>query len=467
MAHLSQPPSSATASSSHHYFANTYSPSDSIARASSSLTSAGSPAPVSLSQQHHPHVNGAEGSMAHSSSSTLTSTSTSTSLLGPGKISHPSHSAGSPTELSKRPSLLPQGPAYDVRLAVAHHPSPSSSLPSTPASLLGPGKVSSIGPGSLGQWHLPHMYTNGSLAQWNPPHTLGTGAAMALLPTASLLGAGSLSQRHAAHAHVGVSMVHPPQPLTSAPTSSSLVPGSLLQQHPNVNHAYGAGVLPTSHVHNMGANSSSSISTMSSNPISMIPMQQNVGPPSTSLQQPPAQRVQFSNPIFGTTDPPPDSRQSVINTLVGRLQCDVDEIRKAKEMDILSFMDIEGLLKQRQGLCERGIQGLQQQRENLEVQLQTLLINTDLLETWLVANNKSDVNIDIDEIFEPCDGLSNQLLECIALDLAVEDALYCLDKAAQEGQLAVDSYLRHVRTLSREQFFHRAIAVKVRALQGQ
>ena len=49
----------------------------------------------------------------------------------------------------------------------------------------------------------------------------------------------------------------------------------------------------------------------------------------------------------------------------------------------------------------------------------------------------------------------------------VEDIFYALDRAMQEGSIPVDAYLKHVRSLAREQFFHKALAEKVRAIQAQ
>ncbi|KAH7352006.1 hypothetical protein KP509_19G024800 [Ceratopteris richardii] len=118
-------------------------------------------------------------------------------------------------------------------------------------------------------------------------------------------------------------------------------------------------------------------------------------------------------------------------------------------------------------LCRKMVEELQQQKENLELQLQNVLINTDFLETWLTANDKKNVDINVDDAFEPCDALSHQLLQCTAKDLAIEDAFYCLDRAAQEASLPVETYLRLVRTLSREQFFHRAVGIKIQATQAQ
>jgi ESCRT-I complex subunit TSG101 len=74
---------------------------------------------------------------------------------------------------------------------------------------------------------------------------------------------------------------------------------------------------------------------------------------------------------------------------------------------------------------------------------------------------------DIDAAFETQDRFSKQLLESSAEDLAIEDLMYALDKAAQDGRIGAEVYLKNTRNLSREQFFHRATCIKVRAMQQQ
>lgn len=76
-------------------------------------------------------------------------------------------------------------------------------------------------------------------------------------------------------------------------------------------------------------------------------------------------------------------------------------------------------------------------------------------------------NTDVDEAFEPLDGLSKQMLDSTASDLAIEDVVYSLDKAVQEGVVPFEQYLRSIRMLSRDQFFHRALTAKIRAAQMQ
>ncbi len=116
---------------------------------------------------------------------------------------------------------------------------------------------------------------------------------------------------------------------------------------------------------------------------------------------------------------------------------------------------------ERAGQLQKGVRELVQEKEGLENQLQLILTNTDVLESWLKANDKGLTQVDIDDVFEPADALSKQLLECNAADFSIEDILYSLDKAAQEGAIPVDAYLKQVRVLSREQFIFRATSIKI------
>ncbi|KAL6524697.1 hypothetical protein OROHE_015979 [Orobanche hederae] len=171
-------------------------------------------------------------------------------------------------------------------------------------------------------------------------------------------------------------------------------------------------------------------------------------------------------------DPSEVFKKNAINKLVESLNGDIREMRKTKEGEMEGFLGAQAALRKREEELRKGLKEMQDEKEALEQQLQVILMNTDVLEGWLIENEGklgcNDVNsVDVDEAFEPCDALSKQMLDCTASDLAMEDAIYALDKAVQEGSIPFDQYLRNVRLLSREQFFHRATASKVRAIQMQ
>ncbi|KAL2541595.1 Protein ELC [Abeliophyllum distichum] len=171
-------------------------------------------------------------------------------------------------------------------------------------------------------------------------------------------------------------------------------------------------------------------------------------------------------------DPAEVFKKNAINKLVESLNGDIRELRKAREAEMEGLFSAQAVLRKREEELANGLKEMQDEKEGLEQQLQMVLMNTDVLEGWLRENeekmgNKDIHSVDVDDALEPCDALSKQMLDCTASDLAVEDVIYALDKAVQEGAIPFDQYLRNVRLLSREQFFHRATASKVRAVQMQ
>ncbi|KAL6957092.1 hypothetical protein U1Q18_034805 [Sarracenia purpurea var. burkii] len=171
-----------------------------------------------------------------------------------------------------------------------------------------------------------------------------------------------------------------------------------------------------------------------------------------------------------TEDPTEVFKRNAINKLVESLNGDIGALRKTKETEMEGMFNAQAVLRQREEQLAKGLREMQGEKEALEQQLQMVLMNTDVLEGWLRENEGkmgNMRNVDVDEAFECCDSLSKQMLECTASDLAIEDVIYSLDKAVQEGSIPFVKYLRNVRLLSREQFFHRATASKVRAAQMQ
>lgn len=185
--------------------------------------------------------------------------------------------------------------------------------------------------------------------------------------------------------------------------------------------------------------------------------------PPRAYQPPPYGEVKTDNPeeVY---------KRNAIDMLVVSLHKDIVGLKEAQEKDVDGLVNAQGVLKQREKQLKQGLKEMQDEKEGLEQQLQMVLMNSDVLEGWLRENEgkvTSLGNVDVDTAFEPCDNLSKQMLDCTASDLALEDVIYSLDKSIQGGAIPFDQYLRNIRLLSREQFFHRATASKVRAAQMQ
>ncbi|KAH7278379.1 hypothetical protein KP509_38G038600 [Ceratopteris richardii] len=167
-----------------------------------------------------------------------------------------------------------------------------------------------------------------------------------------------------------------------------------------------------------------------------------------------------------TTEPSSSShRQDVINKLKHRIEEDSREVKKTTEMKLRKASDIQDVLQQRVMACEYGLEELDREMNSLKQEVQATLRNAAMLENWSEIHQSKEPTDD--DAFEPCDALSNQLLECSAMEQAIEDVLYALDKAVERGVISVPTYLREVRTLSKEQFFQKATCIKVEAAQLQ
>lgn len=169
-----------------------------------------------------------------------------------------------------------------------------------------------------------------------------------------------------------------------------------------------------------------------------------------------------------TEDPSEVYKRNAVNKLIETVHGDMAALRKAREGEMEGLFNGQAVLRQREEVLNRGVKEMQDEKEALEQQLQMVVLNSGVLEGWLRENaGKKPGSLEAEDAFECTDALSKQMLECTAADLAIEDVIYSMDKAAQEGAIPFDQYLRSVRLLSREQFFHRATGIKVRAVQMQ
>lgn len=173
--------------------------------------------------------------------------------------------------------------------------------------------------------------------------------------------------------------------------------------------------------------------------------------------------------MAGMDDPAEVYRRNAINKILENVHGDLAMLRKNQEAEMENMFSTQAVLRQREQEILKGMREMVEEKEALEQQLQIVMMNSDVLEGWVRENEGRKVQdaVQVDEVFETVDVCSKQLLECTAADLAVEDTVYSLDKAVQEGVISFEVYLKSVRVLSREQFFHRALAAKVKAAQVQ
>ncbi|XP_024399047.1 protein ELC-like [Physcomitrium patens] len=187
--------------------------------------------------------------------------------------------------------------------------------------------------------------------------------------------------------------------------------------------------------------------------------------PRLSIPYPPYQHTPLHPPHSRNDDPQEQYKRNAVNALTERVRNDINRLMQERHNEMESIFNTQQLLARRSEQLKSGVRELNDEKAALESQLQATLTNTDILENWLRANDRGITRANIDDVFEPVDTLSKQLLECQSSDLAIEDILYAIDKGAQDLVIPVEAYLKHVRVLAREQFFHRATAQKLRQMQ--
>ncbi|KAL5207583.1 hypothetical protein ABZP36_032018 [Zizania latifolia] len=169
-----------------------------------------------------------------------------------------------------------------------------------------------------------------------------------------------------------------------------------------------------------------------------------------------------------TEDPAEVYKRNAIAKLVDMAYADAATLRSAREAEVETLFAMQAALRGRGEVVSDGVRKMGEEKEALERRLQDVMMATDVVEAWVMDNRKGAASdTEGDDAIETADVLSRQMLECTAADLALEDTIYALDKAIQEGSVPSDGYLRSVRALAREQFFQRVLSTKVNKAQQQ
>ncbi|KAK9089255.1 hypothetical protein Scep_028337 [Stephania cephalantha] len=161
------------------------------------------------------------------------------------------------------------------------------------------------------------------------------------------------------------------------------------------------------------------------------------------------------------------AKHEALNYITIALHHDMLELVGKAEEDMIGLSCLNEEIHGRAKVFDAAIaREFKRERSRLEKRLRELTHEEDVLRNWLMFNPpKHAVGIvehDLLDIFEHENKKSRLELEATAEDLAIDDLLYALDNAVSEGVIPFDQYLKQVRNLSREQFFHRAMIHKLR-----
>ncbi|XP_011181347.1 tumor susceptibility gene 101 protein [Zeugodacus cucurbitae] len=149
-----------------------------------------------------------------------------------------------------------------------------------------------------------------------------------------------------------------------------------------------------------------------------------------------------------------------------------DKLRRRLQEKVNQYQaEIETLNRTKQELVEGSskidnvIARLVREEVELQKNVNILRDKEQELVKSLDALDKSE-GIDPDEAVTTTAPLYKQLLNAYAEEAALEDAIYYLGEALRSGVIDLETFLKHVRQLSRKQFMLRAIMQKCRQKAG-
>lgn len=142
--------------------------------------------------------------------------------------------------------------------------------------------------------------------------------------------------------------------------------------------------------------------------------------------------------------------KSALSTLYQELTQDIDQLMSQQQ----TLRNNQNKLTQAQGTIKAEKAYLQTTLENINKRVSEI-------EKWLAVYENQQNNIDLHQLVAPKDTWSRQLLDAVANDHAIDDTIYELNRYLQNNNIDLRTFLKHVRKLARDQFYHRALATQV------
>lgn len=149
-----------------------------------------------------------------------------------------------------------------------------------------------------------------------------------------------------------------------------------------------------------------------------------------------------------------DKLRRRIQEKVNQYHAEIETLNRTKQELVEGSAKIDSIisrLEREQVDLQKNIAVLKDKEEELEKSLETL---------------ESAEAIDPDEAVTTTAPLYRQLLNAYADEAATEDAIYYLGEGLRGGVIDLETFLKHVRTLSRKQFILRATMQKCRQKAG-
>lgn len=170
------------------------------------------------------------------------------------------------------------------------------------------------------------------------------------------------------------------------------------------------------------------------------------------------------------TDPPAKVfKAQASDALARRVLKTLQAIERHTSQSIDDRLGEQQILEERAAKLGHVAQALAKERDMIDGCIHKYESKTLELENWLDKHREidKDIEADLDGVFVPSDPLSAQAIKEMAKDAAIEDAMYSLEQALLNDALDPIVYLKQIRSLSRKQFYHRKLCMKIAETQKQ
>lgn len=162
-----------------------------------------------------------------------------------------------------------------------------------------------------------------------------------------------------------------------------------------------------------------------------------------------------------------------LDRLAGSLYYDMATLTAEAEEQTEQLSKMQAEMVSRAEIANGMVSELEREKLMLTERVKELAVEADVVMNWLRVHDReawsAATGDEVENAFEITHGDggvgdSKTVVDCLAADKATEDLMYALDEAVERGVVSFQAYIRQVRVLAREQFYHRAILTKLERL---
>jgi len=157
------------------------------------------------------------------------------------------------------------------------------------------------------------------------------------------------------------------------------------------------------------------------------------------------------------TDDTPQLRAQVESKMRDHLTKELNEISD----EIHEMMVKQRKIQRKKNEIEQTFVQSEEEYQKLQQRKGELGTEKERLEKWL-SENEGSSRIDVDNVVSASDTHAQQLFEVTAEDYALSDVQYELEECLNDELINLATFLKQIRKVSRQQFFARALANKLK-----